>query len=340
MSRDWQSVRNTSAVFLWVVAVVVPLSVAATQQADPVVDSGFQAPVPAGDQKKAELPRQLKELLRGCTALNPNKTVFLQVKQKRVFLQTEVVCRNCVLEMLCVPLGQREHETILNIDSRAAAVHAALLALGLKRGEPAVFFPEFKPPKGPRLSLKVHWVGEDGKLQNVDARSWIRHSIFRYFSQPLDQAPPGVELPHDELRYDRVNKQLIWYGPMSTKQKTHLLKLWDDSAYRAAIEEFFTESQSRPMTAEFIFAGSIWETIEGTKQRVYAAEDGHFITVANFAAATIDIAEPSSASDGGQLYEAWEERIPPEGTPVLLEIVPAESENKATAGSPTESEAP
>jgi len=335
MDCDWRAFVSLVRACALPMAVVA-LSYPAHAQ-EPVPDTGFR---PAEEQKRVELPKQLKALARGSTPLNPQKTVFVHVKKKRVYLETEVVCQNCVLEMFCVPRGQREHETVLNVDSKAAVVHAALLAIGLKRGEPAVFFPDFKPPKGPRLTLKVHWVDKDGKVQNADGRSWIRHSIYRYFSQPLDQAPPGVELPHDELRYDRVNKQLIWYGPMSNKQKTHLLTLWDDSAYQAAIEEFYKQSQSRPMTAEFVFAGSIWQTIEGTQRRIYAAEDGHFITVANFAASTIDIAEPSSASDGGQLYEAWEERIPPEGTPVLLEIIPIDSEKKNPAESTVESKSP
>jgi hypothetical protein len=338
MVSYWRPFLFSTATYAVLVAVAGLYSPANAQE--PVSDTGFRPVDAASEQEKAELPKQLRELLFGCTPLNPNKTVLLEVKKKRVFLQTEVVCRNCVLEMLCVPRGQREHETILNVDSKAATVHAALLAIGLKRGEPAVFFPDFRPPQGTRLTLKVHWVDEDGRKQTADARSWVRHSIFRYFSQPLDQAPPGVELPHDELRYDRVNKQLIWYGPMSTKQKAHLLTLWDNSAYQTAIGEFFDQSQSRPMTAEFIFAGSIWQKIEGTQRRVYAAEDGHFITVANFATSTIDIAEPSSASDGGQLYEAWEERIPPEGTPVLLEILPAEVEEETAADSAIESKSP
>lgn len=335
MNCKWRPFLITVAACMVLEAVSVSCNAAVAQE--PVPDTGFQPP---GESEEAELPKQLKMLIRGSTPLNPKKTVLVHVQKKRVFLETKVVCRNCVLEMLCVPRGQREHETILNVDSKAATVHAALLAIGLKRGEPAVFFPDFKPPQGPRLILKVHWVDEDGKTQTSDARSWIRHSIYRYFSQPLDQAPPGVELPHDELRYDRVNKQLIWYGPMSRRQKTHLLTLWEDGAYQAAIREFFDQSQSRPMTAEFIFAGSIWQTIEGAQRPVYAAEDGHFITVANFAASTIDIAEPSSASDGGQLYEAWEERIPPEGTPVLLEIVPTELKDETAAESASESQAP
>ena len=292
----------------------------ADNQLQPTPDSISDERDAAEAVKTVELPAELKKLTRGCTSLNPQETVHLDRRHRRVFLRTMVSCRTCVLEMLCVPRGQREHETILSLEARAAEVHMALLGMGVKPGKPVVFFPEYKPPQGPPLQLTVHWVDGGGQQLKADARQWIRHSINRYFSFPLKQGPPGIELPHDELRHDPVNEQLIWYGPMSEKQREHLLTLWDDSDYKKGIETFFRMSQPRPMTATFVFAGSRWDTIEGTRRRVYAAEDGHLITVANFSAATIDVAESSSASDGGQLYEAWEERIPEEGTPVLLEI--------------------
>jgi len=271
----------------------------------------------------APLPDQLRKLVLEATALNPNETVFLNRTKKRVYLHTEVSCRNCVLEMLCVPIGQREHETILNVRTRAFVVHAALLALGLEPGTPAVFYPDYQSPTGPALELRVHWLDDQERLHNKDARTWIRHSIHRYFVEPLDAAPPGIKLPHEELRYDPYNKEILWYGPMTKKQREHLLSLWDDNKYQVAIRKFYELSQSRPMEAGFVFTGSRWNVNDRTGERRYAAEDGHFITVANFPSSTIDIAELSSSSDGGQMYEGWEQKIPPEGTSVILEIKPA-----------------
>ncbi len=290
------------------------------QPSDPADDGFRKSAGRPDDRQPEELPVLLSRLLRDTAALNPKQSVRVDLQEKRVFLVTRVSCRNCVLEMLCVPRGQREHETILNVDARAVAVHTALLAVGLRPGRPAVFFPEYRPPEGPPLQLTVHWVDAQNVLRSADARSWIRHSIHRYFSWPLERPPSDITFPHGELRYDPVNKQLIWYGPMTRDQRDALMGLSNDEPYRKGIAHFFHVSQSRPMTATFVFAGSQWDTIEGTGRRVYAAEDGHLITVANFSAATIDVAEESTAADGGQLYEAWEDRIPPEGTPVLLEI--------------------
>lgn len=306
--------------------------------ADPATDdSGFRR---RQRPPLAPLPDALQQLTSRAEPLNPGQTVFLDLRKKCVYLHTEVVCRDCVLEMLCVPIGQREHETILNVRSRAQVLHAGLLALGLRPGKPVTFSPEYRPPEGPELSLQVHWVDKDGTAHRDDARSWIRHSIHRYFSRPLAMPPPGVKLPHEELRYDPYNKELLWYGPMTDKQQKHLLTLWDNEKYQDAIRTFHRLGQSRAMDARFVFTGSRWVTSELTSERRYAAEDGHFITVANFPSATIDVAQKSSASDGGQLYEAWTQKIPPEGTPVLLELSRADDSKTAPPKTDPASEKP
>ena len=268
------------------------------------------------------LPGKLTEMIKNQVPLNPEKTVFLDTKKRRVLLRTQVACDDCMLEMLCCTENSKEHESVLWLRSKAFVVHSALLALKVEPGKPASFSPEFVAPTGPRINIFANWVDEDGKLQRVDARNWMRHSIHRYFSHPVAMAPPDVELPHMELRYDRFNNELLWFGPMTLKQKNELLKLWDNKDYQAGIEKFFDQSQSRPMKANFVFGGSRSYVNEQTGRKQYAAEGGYLICVANFAAAMIDVKEASSASDGGQVYESWPEKIPPEDTPVILELVP------------------
>ena len=137
-----------------------------------------------------------------------------------------------------------------------------------------------------------------------------------------------MTLPEDlELRYDAGNKQLLWYGRMSEADRDRALALSTDETFRGHVRSFHEESQPRPLTADFVFAGSFFydrpvaydtegEVIETV--RTYAAEGGEVVCVANFPAATIDIAERSSADAGNILYEAATERIPPKGTPVVM----------------------
>ncbi|RLS39499.1 MAG: hypothetical protein DWH78_04915, partial [Planctomycetota bacterium] len=105
----------------------------------PVPDNG---PADAARKSLPPLPEKLAEQVKDATALNPESTVYLDLSQKRLLLRTEVACPDCLLEMLLVPEGNREHETILRIRSKAFIIHTGLLALGMEPGKPAQFSPE------------------------------------------------------------------------------------------------------------------------------------------------------------------------------------------------------
>jgi len=79
-------------------------------------EDGKKKPLPA-------LPEKLVEEIKDTTPLNPESTVLLDVAGGRVILRTDVACRDCLLEMLLVPEGNREHETILRIRSKAYVSH-------------------------------------------------------------------------------------------------------------------------------------------------------------------------------------------------------------------------
>lgn len=269
------------------------------------------------------LPAPLNKLLSSGVPLNPEQTVRLDAKNKRVLLHTQIACEDCPLEMFCCTERTKEHESILWLRSRAFVVHSALLALNAKAGEPALFTPVFTQPWGQKIHIFVNWIDKNGKLQRAPAQSWMRHSVSRYYSSPLDKSPEGVTIPHLELRYDPYNKEILWYGPMSDAQRDELLSLCKEPTYQAAIKKFHQDSKTKPMKADFVFAGSYHYVIEDTGEKVYAAEGGYLICVANFAGSLIDITEISSASDGGQSYEAWPEKVPPRDTPVVVELIPS-----------------
>lgn len=78
----------------------------------------------------------------------------------------------------------------------------------------------------------------------------------------------------------------------------------------------------KEMTQNWVFAGSGFWTDEKTGQKFYLAEDGDFICVSNFASAMLDLPTESSQSAGSLLFEAFEDRIPPQGTPVTMVLTP------------------
>ncbi|QDT17356.1 YdjY domain-containing protein [Alienimonas californiensis] len=268
------------------------------------------------------------ELLKGTVPLNEAGTVLLDKARKRAVVKAEICLRNGPLEMLvCLP-QTKEHESILKYEGDARTLHAALVAAGLQPGEPVTFDPHFAPPKGAKLALTLHWTDEKGVARQAAARDWVRTSTDKWYERDLAALPAGMSLPEDlELRYDAPNTDLLWYGRMSEEERDRALALSKDGVYQEHIRSFYEESQPRPLTADFVFAGSflydkpvaynaegeVTETV-----RTYAAEGGEVVCVANFPAATIDIAERSSAEGENVLYEAATERIPPIGTPVLI----------------------
>lgn len=206
--------------------------------------------------------------------------------------------------------------------------------MGIEPGKPAQFTPEFVAPTGPVIQIEAHWVGGDGKLQKARIQEWVRGNTHRYHSAPLSGPPPGLQMPYKELRWDKFNNEILWYGQMSEEDRDDLLTKWKNADYQKAIQKFYEDGQSRPMKADFVFTGSSMFKDEETGQEIYQAEGGHLICTSNFGDAMIDLREESSATDGSQTYEGWKEKIPKQGTPVVLVLTHQKEEptNRRNAG--------
>ena len=224
------------------------------------------------------------------TPLNKAGTVLIDLKGKRLLIKSEVVLREGLLEMLVCLKQTKEHESVLSVDAKAREIHAGLVALGAEAGSPAKFVPEYKPASGQPINIFMTWTDAAGKLQRVPAQSWVRHATRRYFVQKLEAFPKGLKLAADsDLKWDERHKELLWYGTMSEAQRDSLQKLTTDTAFRAAIKAIFEQSQIRQMEAQWVFAGSGFNTDATTGEKYYLAEVGDLICVANFATATVDL---------------------------------------------------
>ena len=266
-------------------------------------------------------------------ALNPQGTVLLDRAGKRLLLRARVCARDRVLEMLCCLKQTKEHESILTLDAKAAVVHAGLLALGARQGTPVRHYkrskggelvPDFKAPTGQRIEIYLQWKDKSGTPRRVRAQRWIRRATGRYFSVPLAKLPAGLVLPQEKpkLVFDKKNAELVWFGPMPAARRDAFLRLSSDRVFGKAVALLFAQSQPTQMTAHWVFAGSGFVTDMKTGKKVYRAENGNLLCVANFPTATLDIAQASSAQEAGLLYEAFTERIPPVNTDVLIELIP------------------
>lgn len=271
----------------------------------------------------APKPKTWPKIPETAKPLNKKKTVFLDAKKKTVWLKTEVVMSNGLLEMLCCLNQTKEHESIVSLDAKAAVVHAALLAAGAKTGKPVQFEPEFIAPTGHKISIYANWMDKEGKVQRADIRNWMETATRRYFAVKRKELPKDFsKLPEDsELKFDRKFEELVWFGPMSKNERDSLLKLSKDKSFQADINSLYENSQPKPMKSDWVFAGSYFFEDPDTKEQFYAAESGDLICVANFPTAMIDVGESSSKSNGELNYAANPKKIPPLGTGVFLELV-------------------
>ncbi|MCY2967211.1 MAG: YdjY domain-containing protein [Planctomycetota bacterium] len=259
----------------------------------------------------------------GLVPLNEAGTVLFDRAGKKVVVKGEVVLRNGGLEMFACRKKSKEHESIVAIDADAFVIHSALLALKAAPGGPAMYEPKFAPPHGQKLDIFVNWTDGEGKNRRERAESWVRETVNRFWVKPLEKLPEGVDLPENSpLKYDRKQHDLLWYGPMTDKQKTEYLAMSKDKTWREAIEFFHERGQLRGLKAEWVFVGSILSVDESTGEKSYAAEEGQYICVSNFSSSMVDVAVQSSDQADNLAYEAWTERIPPKGTAVTLELIP------------------
>lgn len=110
----------------------------------------------------------------GATALPKPDVVWVDAKQKLVYVDGYVSLRRGMLEMFACPVGTKEHESVVAVFSRARTLHAALLAVGAEPGKPATFRPEFSPATGTEIEVEVRWQDEHQKWQSVPAQQWVK----------------------------------------------------------------------------------------------------------------------------------------------------------------------
>lgn len=268
------------------------------------------------------------------TPLNKQGTVLLDKAGKRVLLKTHVVLREGMLEMLCCPKRTKEHEAILSVDSQAYTIHAGLLALGAKSGKPVEYLPEFKPPSGQKIDIFVSWKDENGMPMRKPAQSWIRYVIHRYYIAKFDKRPADLKIPQEsDLRYDDKHNELIWYGPLTVAQRDTLSSYSSDKKYRETIQSFFEQGKPRQMDTHWVFTGSGFYVDPDTGEKFYEAEVGDLICVSNFPSSMIDVAIQSSPTgESNLLFEAYTEHIPPVGTEVTVELIPANDKERREEG--------
>lgn len=100
--------------------------------------------------------------------------LWVDIKQKRVYVDGYVTMREGPLEMFACPIGSKEHESIIATLAQPSEVHAALLAIGTRSGTPVQFLPEFVPATGQRVRVWICYRDKERNFHAADAKTWVQ----------------------------------------------------------------------------------------------------------------------------------------------------------------------
>lgn len=127
-----------------------------------------------GDQRSETTPTNPGDANAPLKRLLPEYDVWIDPKNKQVVIEGEVCLTRGLLEMFACLKGSKEHESVVAANTKAYAVHAALLALGAKSGSPAQWEPKYQSATGTPIEIDVYWTDAKGQPQKTKAQNWVR----------------------------------------------------------------------------------------------------------------------------------------------------------------------
>jgi hypothetical protein len=116
--------------------------------------------------------------------IDANVTLEDLGERKRVLIDAWVCKRESqYMEFLLSRTGlpEKDHESILQADVNARAIHQALVQGGARPGSPVQYEPEFRPPRGTVIKISLRYE-QDGQQHTVPAQSWLRTKSGKSFA--------------------------------------------------------------------------------------------------------------------------------------------------------------
>ena len=97
-------------------------------------------------------------------------------RTKQVKVECEMLACNAPLEFFCCVKGTNDYEAMIRSEVKPSDLHTALLAVGLKPGQPIHYSEatqKWIPPQGPPLQMTMEYE-KDGKTVSAPAWRWLR----------------------------------------------------------------------------------------------------------------------------------------------------------------------
>ncbi|MBI1336412.1 MAG: hypothetical protein GC164_05565 [Phycisphaera sp.] len=226
----------------------------------------------------ADQPEPVKKTLRF-------PGVVADLENRSVDIEAEVCLNAGLLEFIACTKNTKEHESIVVVHARPMHIHTALLAIGVKNGNPGMSRrvegdpPRWEevPPSGGKVSLSLVIEGIGGDPMEFPISDFIKHSDL------------GGDKQEDNIHRDD-----------------------DDPGARAF-----------PNT--FLFAGSrLYEDEQGQSQYM-ADVSGDVISISTFGDEVLCLPGFQSQDNANLSWEINPEMLPKVGTKVILRLRPQKS---------------
>ncbi|QEH36978.1 hypothetical protein OJF2_55630 [Aquisphaera giovannonii] len=201
-----------------------------------------------------------------------------------------------------------------------------------KAGPPREPDPAWKPlarslwfdPSAKQLIIRAKVVLREGPLEHLMCLKGTKeHEAILATDAPPRQIHAGLLLTGAEEGHP-VRFLPKFEPPAGTAIAIELQFAAGGEAKKVDARTWLKDSRGKKDLQErWVFAGSEVYTDPITKQKMYAADEGDLITVANFGGAILDLPIASSASNEERVFLADTDHIPPLGTEVFLFLKPA-----------------
>jgi len=151
-------------------------SEAATMNSDDDFPEITPRSAPPEEEKLPDLGSPLVDAPENLKRLHEKYPVWIDGKEKNVVVLGVVCQRRVPLELFACLRGSKEHEAVVSVPTKAAFVHAALLAVGAEAGAPVQFRPKYVPASGSVVEITCVWKDAQGKRQTMRAQDWVRNA--------------------------------------------------------------------------------------------------------------------------------------------------------------------
>src|SRR5258708_9322276 len=118
---------------------------------------------PSGPAEPSPQPRPVAdEHDKNIIYLTEDRDLWVNKKNQQVVMKGKIAVREGNLEMFACPQQSKEYESIIAVTPRKMeSVHAGLLAVGAKPGNPAKFDTKFIPATGSQIEVTVRWTDKE-----------------------------------------------------------------------------------------------------------------------------------------------------------------------------------